>query len=94
MRSIAPRTGAPEETFAEDQPQFKPITVGLYHHFNPEGQAILMRFTLSDEERLKIASGEDVYVFQPLPDVGMTPIHVQVGSKGFEVTDGNAEGVK
>jgi hypothetical protein len=78
-RMIAPRTGAPEVTVAEEQEEYLPITVALY--LDEKGaRHILTRWTFTAEERAAIAAGEDVYVAQlGAPNTPMTPMNVLVG---------------
>lgn len=84
MRMIAPRTGAPEITVAEDQEEYMPITVALYDH--PDGvRTILARFTFSAEERAAIAAGADVYFGQLNFGGPMTPINACVGAGDWTV---------
>ena len=79
MRAIAPRTGAPEVTVAEEQPEYLPITVAMYED---EHGAVyrVTRWTFSPEERERIARGEDVYVSQvSFGQAPMTPLMVNCG---------------
>lgn len=86
MRAIAPRTGAPERTFAEEQEEYSPITVAAYA-YSDGAAGLLMRFTFTDEERRRIAEGEDVYFMQLYPGcappsgrrIVMTPVSARVG---------------
>lgn len=86
MRAIAPRTGAPEQTVAEEQLEYKPITVCLYQQPD-ESIVVLTRWTFSPEERKRVAEGEDIYVALLTDGDGMNPINVQVGPEGWEATD-------
>lgn len=87
MRPIAPRTGAPEQTIAEDQPEYQPITIGLYP-YTDGSLGMLCRFTFTAEERAAIAAGEDVYVMQLSFNAKFAPLHVQCGPKGLETPVG------
>lgn len=87
MRAIAPRTGAPEQTIAEDQPEYLPVTVGIYGYADG-ATGLLTRWTFTPEERAAIAGGEDVYLMQlyfPGADeaVRMTPLIVRAGPGDF-----------
>lgn len=85
MRAIAPRTGAPEETIAEDQHEFVPLTVAIYVHAGGDYDGmreLLTRWTMTKEERERIAAGEDIYIGQ-LNGAGFTPLIVQVGAAGY-----------
>lgn len=86
MRAIAPRTGAPEVTIAEEQEQYMPITVARYHYEDGTG-VLLTRWTLTPAEREAIARGEDIYVGQLNFGGPMTPLVVQCGPEGFEVRE-------
>lgn len=82
---VAPRTGAPEVTVAEDQEQYKPITVGVYGDNGELGpRQLLMRWTFSDEERARIAAGEDIFAALMTFGDPMQPISIQVGPTGWE----------
>ena len=82
MRSVAPRIpGTEERTVAEDQMEYLPITVAILDpppSFPPEGRIILARFTLTPEERARIAAGEDLYVGQLNFGSPMTPLLVSL----------------
>lgn len=82
MRPIAPRTGAPETTYAEEQQEYQPLTVATYVYSDgPIG--LLTRWQPTPAERAAIAAGEDIYVMQLRPDTLLTPQIVQVGPGGF-----------
>lgn len=55
MRAIAPRTGAPEQTFAEHQEEFFPVTVALYHDPRENVTMGVTRWAPSDLERAQLA---------------------------------------
>lgn len=87
MRAIAPRTGADEVTVAEEQEEYKPITAGVYS-LGEFGHGLLLRFTFTQEERAKLAAGEDVYFMQAYPQGGpMTPVAARVGPGDWLVQD-------
>lgn len=84
MDMIAPRTGAPEITLAEDQLEYKPLTVAVYGNNAGQGpRTLLSRWRFSDEERERIAAGEDLYVGLTTFGRPMQPIRVQVGPEGW-----------
>lgn len=70
MRMVRPRLDAPQVTIAEDQEEFKPVTAALVRH--PQYAAretqhgplnsVVLAFRPSDEERARLAAGEDLYV--------------------------------
>lgn len=67
MRMIAPKVDAPQVVIAEEQEEFKPITAALVRHpaypCHPHGfNSVLLCFRPSDDERKRIAGGEDLYV--------------------------------
>lgn len=84
MRAIAPRTGAPEQTIAENQEQYLPITVALYS-YTDGSRGILTRWTPSAEERAAIAAGEDIYVLQLNFGGPMTPMSARIGPGDWKV---------
>lgn len=84
MRPIAPRTGAPEVTVAEEQLEYLPITVARYE-FTDGSKGILTRWTLTPEERARIAAGEDFYVMQLNFGSPMTPMEARVGAADWTV---------
>ena len=78
MRAIAPRTGADEATFAEEQDEYMPITVAVHPHTDGS-RSLLTRWTMTDDERRRVAAGEDIYVAQMNFGGPMTPLLVSVG---------------
>jgi hypothetical protein len=90
IRAVAPRTGHPqahEVTVAEEQPEYMPLTVEWFEHPD-QVRTILTRWKPNDEQRARIAAGEDVYVTQlNFNGRGMTPMNVWVGSP-FTESDG------
>lgn len=83
MRMIAPRTGAPEITVAENQLEYRPIVVAVYNE-KPTRQ-LLTRWTFTPEEREAIARGEDVYFALLTFGQPMQPISASVGPAGWLV---------
>lgn len=84
MRPIAPRTGEPEVTVAEEQHEYRPIVAAIRRRRledmpGVELVAHVTRWTLTHEERRRIAAGEDVYVEQLTGGGPMQPISVTVG---------------
>ncbi|HET8777960.1 MAG TPA: hypothetical protein VFN76_09905 [Candidatus Limnocylindria bacterium] len=45
---------------AENQPEYLPVCVAVYDHGDGSG-SLLTRWTLTDEERQRVAAGEDIY---------------------------------
>lgn len=65
MRPIAPRLGVGEElTVAEEQPEFSPMTVARVPITDGTVE-VVGRWTLTPEERHRIATGEDIYISFP-----------------------------
>jgi hypothetical protein len=70
MRMIAPQLDAPQITVAEEQEEFKPITVALvrnggYGSQRPDGiNTVITCWRPTPEERARLAAGEDVYIAQ------------------------------
>lgn len=84
MRPIAPRTGAPEVTISEEQEEYMPVTVAVYR-YDDGSRCFLTRWTLTPDERKRIAAGEDFYVGQLNFGAPMTPLIVQCGAGNFVV---------
>lgn len=66
MRPIAPRVkldgvDMPEIGVAEDQPEYKPIVIAPVYHGDGT-VTVLTRWTFTEEERLQVLMGADVYV--------------------------------
>ena len=63
MNPVSPDIpGVPEHLIAKDQPEYIPLRVCVLPH--DLGRTLLTRWTLSDEERRRIAAGEDLYIGQ------------------------------
>lgn len=70
MRMIRPKLDAPQTVIAEEQGEFKPVSVAFAMHQGYAGiptekgvlNTVIMAFRPSDEERARIAAGEDIYV--------------------------------
>lgn len=68
MRMIRPKLATRQVTIAEDQGEFRPVTGALVTHpgypTHPLGgfNSVVLAFRPSDEERARIAAGEDLYV--------------------------------
>jgi hypothetical protein len=83
-RMIAPRTGAPEITLAENHPEYSPVTVAVYGDNRKLGpRTLLSRWTFTDEERARIAAGEDVFLGVITFGRPMQPVSLQVGPEGW-----------
>lgn len=78
MRAVAPRLGLHEVTLAEDQQEYIPITVGVAR-FADGSTSVTSRWRLTDEEKQRIANGEDVYVTLLTFGGPMQPISISIG---------------
>ncbi len=97
MRSIAPRTGAPEITLGEEQEDYRPLTVASYvfkkKKEDPGGsEGFLTRWSPNAEERKRIADGEDIYVMSLTFGDPLQPIWVQIGPTDLLVTEEDIDG--
>jgi hypothetical protein len=84
MRMVAPRTGADEITIAEDQLEYKPLVAARYQTEDGH-QMLLTRWRFTDEERARIAGGEDLYLGVMTFGQPLQPLAPQVGPEGYEV---------
>ena len=84
MRMVAPRTGAPEVTLAEDQPEYCPLVAAVY--VDAQGvEHLLTRWRLSEKERDQVAAGEDIYLACMTFGRPLQPLMMQVGPEGWSV---------
>lgn len=81
MRPVAPRTGAPEETLAENQLDYSPLVVAVYVDEQGGPGCLLSRWRFTEEERALIAKGEDLYL--SVGGDGHPPVRLQVGPDGW-----------
>lgn len=78
MRPVAPRIEGLDEVMAgEDQHEYKPLAAAFQEHADGTFSRVC-RWTMSPEERDRIAGGEDIYFITPaiLP---LTPHSLHVG---------------
>lgn len=88
---VAPRTGAPEVTVAEEQEEYKAITMAVYGDNAQAGpRQLLSRWRFTEEERRRIAAGEDLYIALMTFGQPMQPLSVQVGPAGWHVSESEA----
>ncbi len=86
MRAVAPRVGAPEIMLAEEQEEYKTVCAAVITH--DDGTiAIMTRWKFNDDERERIAEGEDLYLRLFTFGQPMNPIHIEVGRPAW-ATDG------
>lgn len=86
MRMRAPRMGAfPEITIAEEQEEYAPLTAApvTFVTFSDGSKAVVSRWTFTDEERARIAAGDDLYVTLLTFGRRMQPISLTVGVPDF-----------
>lgn len=83
MRPVSPNTGADEHVFAEGQTEYAPISYAVYAG-PQESVGLLSRWRLNDEDRHRIAAGEDLYICL-LTGGNPQPIIVQIGPDGWLV---------
>jgi hypothetical protein len=78
MRPIAPRIrGLDEVTVAENQAEYRPVTVAIRRSDTHQGATeIITRWTFSEEERSRIAAGDDILVTQLSWSGRMAPMDV------------------
>jgi hypothetical protein len=78
MRMVAPRTGAPEVTIAEDQTAYSPLVAARY-----DDGVLLTRWRMNEADRAKVAAGEDLYIAVMTFGGPIQPMSVQIGDDGW-----------
>lgn len=91
MHMVAPRTGALEVTLAEDQLEYKPLVAAVYET-EAGARVLLTRWRFSDEDRARIAAGEDLYLGVMTFGQPLQPLMVGVGPEGWEVAPSEVSG--
>lgn len=90
MHMIAPRLGDAEEiTVAEEQLEFKPLVVACFRYPDddpdyPGMPFVVSRWTFTQEERARIAAGEDIVIAHLTGGGPMQPLAPQVGTQGYD----------
>ena len=84
-KAVRPETGAPEIVLAEHQPEYTPLPVAVYEDSQYNSPMFLCRYTFSDEERLAIANGEDLYIGVLTFNRRFQPIEVLVGPGPYKL---------
>src|SRR3954464_6145761 len=85
MRMICPQVDAPTVTIARDQEEYLELTGALVdnpEYGTPVGRShntILLAFRPSDDERKRLAAGDDLYVALLTGGGPMQPILLRVG---------------
>jgi hypothetical protein len=85
VRPISPRTGAVELVLAKDQPQYIPLPAALYHDSSTGSVELVTRWTLTDEERLAVAEGADIFLGTLTFDQPYQPVRMQVGPQHYQL---------
>ncbi len=75
-RAVAPRVGFPEIMLADDQEEYL-TTCAAVVTYEDQTTAVMTRWRLTDEERQKIANGEDIYL--SLLGRSMQPVTLEIG---------------
>lgn len=83
MDAVSPQTGAPEIVLAENQPEYQNLPVAVY---DAEGGPVLVsRWKFTEEERARIAAGEDLTLAVWTHGHLFQPVLLQVGQEGWKV---------
>lgn len=85
MNTVQPMTGAHEITLAVDQPQYDPLVIGAYYNTALQSPVFLSRWKPTEEERARIAAGEDLYLSVNTFGGAFPPVGLQVGPEGWVV---------
>jgi hypothetical protein len=86
MRMVAPRTGAVEISIAEEQLEYKPLVAAMYQNPAYGGAlTLLTRWRLTEEEKARVAAGEDLYLSVMTFGQPLQPLNLQVGPEGYMV---------
>ena len=88
MRSVAPRTGAPEVSLGRDQHEWAELTAARYVILNTREVWYVSRWRLDDEERAKIAAGEDLFLSVVTFGGPVQPVALSVGEEDWMRVDG------
>lgn len=88
MRMIRPRLSAPQRQIAEEQEEYATVTAALVVHpawpAGPRGHnALVLAYKPTEEERLRLANGEAVYLCLLTFGGVMQPVMLDVGPEGF-----------
>lgn len=85
MNTVQPMTGAHEITLAVNQPQYDPLVIGAYYSSELQSPVFLSRWKPTEEERARIAAGEDLYLSVNTFGRPFPPVSLQVGPEGWMV---------
>ena len=78
MKTVAPTVGCPEIQLAEYQPEYETVTAARIV-FSDRSIGMMTRWELDDEERERIAAGDDVYLTVYTHGRPMQPVNVEIG---------------
>lgn len=78
MRTVAPRLGLPEIMVAKEQEQYETVHVSLVD-YSDGTKGVILRWRLDDEDRERIAAGEDLYMGLLTFGGPMQPVSLEVG---------------
>jgi hypothetical protein len=85
---VSPNVGLPEVTVAEDQHDYLALTAAVVE-WRDGSRGILTRWRLTDDERRRIAGGEDLYVTLLTFGQPMQPLGIDVGTPEYITGDGS-----
>lgn len=85
MNTVQPLTGVHEIALAVDQPQYEALVIGAYYNNALGSPVFLSRWKPTDEERARIAAGEDLYLSVNTFGGPFPPVGLQVGPEGWVV---------
>lgn len=88
-RPISPDTGAPELMIATDQHEYMELAAARYIDTELQTPILLTRWTFTDEERLAIAEGEDLFIGVLTFGHPMQPLQVMVGPGYYQLPTGD-----
>lgn len=79
MEPIRPGIDAPEQVVGAASPVHRPMIIAVAEADDGE-PVIVTRWRLTDEERTRMAAGEDIFVYVVPTDGRLPPMQVHVGS--------------
>lgn len=78
VRAVAPRLGLPEVMMAEEQEEYMTLCVSPIQ-YEDGSSGVITRWRLDDEDRRRIAAGEDIFLTLLTFGHPMPPVAIQVG---------------
>lgn len=82
MRTVSPKLGLPEITLAEEQKEYIPVRVAVVK-YEDGNEGVILRWELGDDDRARIAAGEDLYMGLLTFGKPMQPVSLEVGRPGW-----------